>query len=53
MIRASCDLLEMWSEGEISYGKMATELSKIVLAHVEDMGMLPPNTRWEDEDEEG
>jgi hypothetical protein len=42
MIRANSGWLEMWKEGEISYGKMAEELSKRILDHVEDKGMVPP-----------
>ena len=41
MIRANSGWLEMWKEGEISYGKMAEELSKSILTHVEDCGMVP------------
>jgi hypothetical protein len=44
MIRANSEWLEMWKNGEISYGKMSQELSKQILNHIEDLGMMPPET---------
>lgn len=44
IIRANSEWLEMWKNGEISYGKMAQELSKQILNHTLYLGMLPPHT---------
>jgi len=46
IIRCNEDLLQRWAYGDISYGKMASKLSESFLKHVEDLGMLPPETYY-------
>ena len=46
IIRCNEDLLQRWAYDDISYGKMASKLSESVLKHVEDLGMLPPETYY-------
>jgi hypothetical protein len=46
IIHSNEDLLIRWANGDMTYDKMASKLSGSFLKHVEDLGMLPPETYY-------